>query len=67
MRNRNYLYYLLLGILNWIGITYIYKYAIVGKIDLYILSIVTIILVVFGLWGLTISKKYYREKELGEK
>jgi len=59
-----YLHYLLLGILNWIGITYLFKYAIKGEANSYILLIILIVLIYFGLWGLGIAKDVYSRENL---
>ena len=54
---KQYTKYLLLGILNWIGIIYIYKFALIGEINIKVLFIITAILVWHGFMNLKLASE----------
>ena len=54
--NLNYIWFLLISLLNWIMIVILIKYAIIGKLNIWILLIITIVMVFYGFMNLTLGR-----------
>lgn len=62
---KQYTKYLLLGILNWIGIIYVYKFALIGEINIKVLFIITAILVSHGIMNLKLVSEKLNNDDKG--
>jgi len=62
---KQYIKYLLLGILNWIGIIYVYKFALIGEINIKVLFIITAILVGHGIMNLKLVSEKLNNDDKG--
>ncbi|KKM60955.1 hypothetical protein LCGC14_1536560 [marine sediment metagenome] len=65
--NKHYHIYLLSGILNWVGVIYVYKFAIIGDINMILLIIITVVMVFHGSVSLGLAnEKWKKSKDVVE-
>jgi len=68
MNKNDYIWYLILSLLFWIAIVFVFKFAIIGEIDLFILLCVIIIGAFYSFINLGLAKESHsRESPRGLK